>query len=201
MIMVGCSRCTYPSIHLFVSRSRSVVRGAMVCCVLCVHEGVVLRGVCDVCVVCCVGVGVWWWWCCVLLGLCGGEVCIFVSFSLFSLSSLLSLSCSRSFFLLSSLFSLPFLFFFSLHFSPRRPTSRHLNVIEISPGVFSQCVMDTPELQHFVLQRESTHGCRTPNTMNMAAHDAEPACVRACSRQRCSYSRNIPGRASFRSFT
>ena len=44
--------------------------------------------------------------------------------------SLLSLSCSRSFFLLSSFpSSLLFLFFFSLHFSPRRPTSRHLNMI------------------------------------------------------------------------
>ena len=29
-IMVGCSRCTYPSIHLCISRSRSVVRGAVV---------------------------------------------------------------------------------------------------------------------------------------------------------------------------
>ena len=89
--MVGCWRCTYPSIHLFVSRSRSVVRGATVCSVLCVHEGVVL------CEVLC------WCWCLVVVVvLCGGVVCLFVSFSLFSLSSLLSLSCSRSFFLFSS---------------------------------------------------------------------------------------------------
>ena len=64
MIMVDCSRCTCPSIHLFASRSRSVVRGAMVCCVLCVHEGVVLCGVLRG-VVC----GVLWW---VVLVLCGG---------------------------------------------------------------------------------------------------------------------------------
>ena len=43
----------------FVSRSRSVVRGAMVCVV---------------CVVCCVGVGVRSWWCCVLCGCCVGVV-------------------------------------------------------------------------------------------------------------------------------
>ena len=39
---------------LFVSRTLSVVHGAVVCCVLCVHEGVVLcgvlRGVVCVCV-------------------------------------------------------------------------------------------------------------------------------------------------------
>ena len=84
--MVGCSRCTYPSIHLFVSRSRSVVRGALVCCVLCVHEGVVLCGVL------------------VLVFGGGGVVCMFVSFCVFFFSffSQFFFSCSRSFFLLSS---------------------------------------------------------------------------------------------------
>ena len=116
--MVGCS------IHFFVSKSRSVVRGAVECCVC-------MRMLC--CVVCCVV------WC--------GVVCIFVSFcvvfSFLSQCSSFSFLLSLSFFLLSSflssLFSLLFLFF-SLLFSPpntmertdqptRRPTSRHLNVI------------------------------------------------------------------------
>ena len=135
--MVGCSRCTHPSIHLFVSKSRSVVRGAVVCCVC-------MRVLC--CVVCVCGVLCWCWcWCLVVVLCCVvlcGVVCIFVSFcvvffSFFAQFSLFSflLSLSLSFFLLSS-----FLFFFSLLFSPpntmertdqptRRPTSRHLHVI------------------------------------------------------------------------
>ena len=126
--MALCSRCTYPSIHFFVSRSRSVVdcahvraftmklsrswsvvRGAVVCDVLCVvwvHEGVVL---CDVLCVVLFGVlrggGV------VLL--CWCFISLFLSFSL-SLNSLLSLSRSPSFFLVLSFFCPVFLFLFSL---------------------------------------------------------------------------------------
>ena len=75
-IMVGCWRSTYPSIHFFVSRSRSVVRGAVVCVVF---------------VVCCVGVGVWSCWCCVLCVLvCWCGVVWSVVWSLFSLFSLFS---------------------------------------------------------------------------------------------------------------
>ena len=90
--MALCSRCTYPNIHFFVSRSRSVVW-----CVVCFVG---------------VGVGVWSWWCCVLCGwcvsLCSCVVLLFFSqlssFSFFlSLFLLLSLS---SLFFPSSLFSL-----------------------------------------------------------------------------------------------
>ena len=56
--MVGCWRCTYPSIHFFVSRSRSVVW----CVVWCVCGVLWWCGV----VVCCVVV---LWWCvCVVCG-------------------------------------------------------------------------------------------------------------------------------------
>ena len=132
MIMVGCSRCTYPSIHLSDSKSRSVVRGAVVCCVC-------MRVLC--CVVCCVGVGVGvWWWCCVVWCV---FLCLFVFFfSFFSQCSSFSFLLYLSFFLLSSSLSSLFssFFSFSLLFSlpntmertdqpTRRPTSRHLNVI------------------------------------------------------------------------
>ena len=59
--MVGCRLCTYPSIHFFVSRSRSVVDCAHIqafVCVVCDMCGV--RVVCVyvyVCVVCCACVG------------------------------------------------------------------------------------------------------------------------------------------------
>ena len=99
----------YPSIHLFVSKSRSVVRGAVVCCVC-------MRVLC--CVVC-VGVGV---------------VCMFVSFFCVFYLSFFSQCSSFSFF-----FSLFLFFFSLLFSPPntmertdqptRRPTSRHLNVI------------------------------------------------------------------------
>ena len=88
----------------------------------------VLRGVC---VVCCVGVGVWWW-CCVVW--CGVYFCVFLccfslffsqfsSFSFFLFLALsLFLSSLSSF--LSSLPSLLFLFFFSLLFSPSNTMER-----------------------------------------------------------------------------
>ena len=134
--MVGCSRCTYPSIHLFVSKSRSVVRGAVVCCVC-------MRVLC--CVVCCV-VCVW----CVVLVLVlvfGGGVVwcgvYFVSFcvvfSLFSLNFILSLSCSLSLFLSSLFFplfsllsSLPLFLLSSLlatkHYGKNRSTNTPANI-------------------------------------------------------------------------
>ena len=94
----------------FVSKSRSVVRGAVVCCVcmrvLC----------CVVCVVC--GVGVWWWCCVGVCGCCVGVVwvlccvflCVLCCFSVFfsqfsSFSFLLSLFLSSLFFPLFSLIS------------------------------------------------------------------------------------------------
>ena len=63
--------------------------------------------------------------CCVVLVLawCGVAVWSVCVFSLFFLSILFFLFLALSFFLLS------FLLLSSLHFSPRRPTSRHLNVI------------------------------------------------------------------------
>ena len=147
MIMVGCSRCTYPSIHLFVSKSRSVVRGAVVCCVcmrvLCC---VVCYVVCVVCVWCVVlvlvlafgGCVVWCGvvWCGVV---CGVYFCLFVLFSLFSLNFLLCLSCSLSF-SLSSLFfplftllsSLPLFLLSSLlatkHYGKNRSTNTAANI-------------------------------------------------------------------------
>ena len=104
--MVGCWRCTYPSIHFFVSRSRSVVRGAVVCVV---------------CVVCCVGVGVdVWKWCCVGVVCCVVVcVCVFVLFCFFlSILFFLFLALSLSFHLLS----LSSLFFRSSLFSSRHQT-------------------------------------------------------------------------------
>ena len=104
MMMVGCSRRTYPSIHLFVSKSRSVVRGAVVCCVC-------MRVLC--CVVCCV---VWCGvvWCGVVW--CGVYFCVFLCCCFFSFFSQLS---SFSFFLLSSLFS-------SRHQTPwKEPINQH----------------------------------------------------------------------------
>ena len=145
--MVGCSWCTCPSIHFFVSRSRSVVRGAVVCvwCVLCsvlcwcwFLVVVVLCVVC--CVVCCVGVGVWWWCCVGVMWWCGCgvvwggvHVCVFcVVFSLISLDSLLFLSYSLSLFpsllfpssLFFPLFSFLFLVFSSLPFTPPNTVER-----------------------------------------------------------------------------
>ena len=162
--MVGCSRCTFPSIHFFVSRSRSehprctypsihvetlsksrsVVRGVVVCCGC-------MRVLC--CVVCCMvcvcfvvvlvlvlvfggGGVVWWLW--YVVGCCCVFLCLSVLFFRF-LSLCLSLSCSLSFFLssfLSSLFShlsLLFLFFFSLllatkHFGKNRSTNTAANI-------------------------------------------------------------------------
>ena len=124
--MVGCWRCTFPSIHLFISSSRSVVRGAVIC-------GVLRGCLCVWCVVWCV----WCVWCvvwcwCVLCGVCvvwcvgvvvwGGVYvcvfwCIFSFFSQFtSFFFLLSLSFFSSFLPLSSfpLFSLPLLLLSSL---------------------------------------------------------------------------------------
>ena len=122
--MVGCSRCTYPSIHLFVSRSRSVARRGHIqavtflltktlsrsrsvvwCLVWCVWCVVLV--VCGVCVCVCV---VLLWWC----------VCVVCGEAWHTLS--LSLSCSLSF-----LFPFPFAFpfFFSLLFlfpSPSPPS-------------------------------------------------------------------------------
>ena len=144
--MVGCSRCAYPSIHLFVSKSRSVVRGAVVCCVcmkvLCCV--VVLRGVV---------------WCGVYFSVFLCCFSLFLSF-FFSLSFLLSLS---SF--LSSLFSLLFLFFFSLPFSPpnttartdqptRRPTSRHLNEIWRRASAQQSFLSLLPSLPPFLKKRK-----------------------------------------------
>ena len=118
--MALCSRCTYPSIHFFVSRSRSVVWCVHVACVvcgLCVH--VVLCVVLVVCVCCCVVVVV----VCVLL--CCGGACVWcvvklgtlsLSLSLaLSPSSSLSLSLSLSFSLLSFCFSS---FSFSSYLAP-----------------------------------------------------------------------------------
>ena len=142
MIVVGCSRCTYPSIHLFVSKSRSVVRGAVVCCVC-------MRVLC--CVVCCVvcvwcvllvlvlvfGGGVVWWWCGVVW--CG-VVCIFVVFLFFLSTLFLSCSLSLSFLLLSSflsslfslLSSLPLFLLSSLlatkHYGKNRSTNTAANI-------------------------------------------------------------------------
>ena len=110
--MVGCWRCTYPSIHFFVSRSRSVVDCARVQAFTFLLTKTLSRSrsvVWCVVVVCCGGV-LWWcvvvvccggvlWWCVVVVRVCG---CV-VKFGT------LSLSCSLSF-----LFSFPF--FFSLIF-------------------------------------------------------------------------------------
>ena len=61
---------------------------------------------------------------CVVVCCVGSVMCLFLFFSQFSsFSFLLSLFLSSFFFLSSLFFPL-----FSLHFSPRRPTSRHLNV-------------------------------------------------------------------------
>ena len=130
MIIVGCPRCTYPSIHLFVSKPRSVVRGAVVCCV---HEGVVwCVAWCVWCVVLVLvlvfGGGVVW--CCVVwcgVVWCGVYLCLFVLFFLFFLSIfflfLLVLSLSLSFFsILSSLLSSLFSSAFSSLFSSRHQT-------------------------------------------------------------------------------
>ena len=135
MTLAG-SRSVVGGVHIqaftfFVSRSRSVVRGAVVCVV---------------CVVCCVGVGVRSWWCCVLCGWCV-FLCFCVVLLFFSQFSSFSFFLLSSFPLLSSLFCLLFLFLFlfTLLFSPpntvertdqptRRPTSRHLNVIWRTAG-------------------------------------------------------------------
>ena len=101
--MVGCWRCTYPSIRFFPLK---ITVGCPRCCgVLFVHEGVV-----SCCVVWCVAWCVWcvvlvvvWCVCCV-----GGECCVVF---LFSVNSLRSLSCSLFFLLLSFfLSSCPLLF-------------------------------------------------------------------------------------------
>ena len=84
-IMVGCRRCIYPSIHVFVSRSRSVVDCALsfvwCLCALCGMCGVrvvcVLTWLCA-CDVCC-GVYVVLW-CCVLCWWCVVVVCGVVVF-------------------------------------------------------------------------------------------------------------------------
>ena len=111
--MVGCWRCTYPRIHFFVSRSRSIVDCARVqeftflltktlsrsrSVVWCVHVA------CWWCVGCCVVVvrvcGVWW------------SLALSLSLSLvLSPSTSLSLSLSLSFFLSYLSFSLFFFFF------------------------------------------------------------------------------------------
>ena len=65
MIMVGCWRCTYPSIH--VEDTLKITVGCLVCgvvcCVLCVHVVLCVVLVVVVCVCCCVVVvrvcGVW----------------------------------------------------------------------------------------------------------------------------------------------
>ena len=100
--MVGCWKCTYPSIHFFVSRSRSVVDRAHIQAftLKLPQDHGRLSGVW-----CCGGGGVVWWWCALSLSLA-------LSLSP-AISLLLSLSCSLSF-----LFSFPFAFpfFFSLNF-------------------------------------------------------------------------------------
>ena len=52
MIMVGCSWCTYPSIHLFdCAGTLKIMVGCLMCgvmrvvCFLCVHVACVVRGV------------------------------------------------------------------------------------------------------------------------------------------------------------
>ena len=89
--MVGCWRCTYPSIHFFVSRSRSVVWCVVwcVCGVLCVYMW------------CCVWC--WWWWCVCVVSLwwcvcvlCGACVWCVVKIGTLSLSLALSPSSSLS---------------------------------------------------------------------------------------------------------
>ena len=122
--MALCSRCTYPSIHFFVSRSRSVVWcvhvacvARVVCCVLYVCVHVVLCVVVCVCVWCCV------WWC---VCVCCGGACVWcvVKLGTRSLSLALSLSFLLSLLLSLSIFPSPslslsfslFFFFFSLLF-------------------------------------------------------------------------------------
>ena len=96
--MVGCFRCTSPSIHFFSLRWHSLDHGRLTgehvskhslfswrrhsrdhgrlsgvwCGVFCVCMWRVwcVGSVCTCGVVCCVGVGVWSWWCCVLCGWC-----------------------------------------------------------------------------------------------------------------------------------
>ena len=149
--MVGCWRCTYPSIHVETpSRSRSVHW-----CVGCVCTCGVVCGVGGVCVV------VLWWCVCVVCGEAWHTISLalsllpllfpflflsYLSFSLFffffffscSFSYSCSCSCSFSF---SSFFFLPFYSLFSsLPFTPTntvqstdqqtwRPTLRRLNVM------------------------------------------------------------------------
>ena len=113
--MVGCSRCTYPSIHLFVSKSRSVVRGAVVCCVC-------MRVLC--CVVC-----VCWCWSLVVVVWCGVVWCgvvwygvYFFVFSLFFSQLYFSFALSLSFFsLLSSLLA-------TKHYGKNRSTNTAANI-------------------------------------------------------------------------
>ena len=130
--MALCSRCTYPSIHFFVSRSRSVVW-----CVWCVLF--CCGGAC-VCVAC----GEAWHTHSLLFSLLPllfpFLFLSYLSFSLFSCSFSYSCSCSCSF-SFSSFFFLPFnSLFSSLPFTPtntvqstdqqtRRPTLRRLNVM------------------------------------------------------------------------
>ena len=84
--MVGCWRCTYPSIHFFRLK---ITVGCPRCC-----------GVCCVCGVLC------WCWCLVVVVLCVVWVvcfCVFVLFCFFfSILFFLFLALSLSFFLLSS---------------------------------------------------------------------------------------------------
>ena len=152
------SRCTYPSIHFFVSRSRSVVDCARVQAFTFLLTKTLSRSRLVLwCVVWCGGV-LWWCVCCcvvvVRVLLCCGEAWhtlslllsllpllfpfLFLSsfsFSFFSCSSSYSCSCSFSF---SSFFCLPFYSLFSsLPFTPtntvqstdQQTTLRRVNVM------------------------------------------------------------------------
>ena len=150
--MVGCWRCTYPSIHFFVSRSRSVVDCARVQAFTFLLTKTLSR---SRSVVWCV---VLWWCVCVVCGeawhtlslVLSPSSSLSLSFSLLSSFSLFffffffscsfSYSCSCSF-SVSSFYFLPFYSLFSsLPFTPtntvqstdqqtRRPTLRRLNVM------------------------------------------------------------------------
>ena len=131
--MVGCSRCTYPSIHLsfHCADTLKITVGSLVCgvwCVLCVCA----CGVCGVWVVCvhvvlCVRV----LWCVVMLGT------LSLSCSLTFLLSL-SLSCSLSF---SPLFlpfsSRPFLLHSHRSFPPSFLLSQLLNKFSSCMALFA----------------------------------------------------------------
>ena len=113
--MVVCSRCTYPSIHLFVSKSWSVVRGALVCFV-CIRVLVLVLVF---------GGGVVWCFVVWFVFVCICFVFLFSSFFLFALSLFLS---SLFFPLLSLLLSPPNTMERTDQ-PTRRPTSSQLNVI------------------------------------------------------------------------